>query len=637
MSQADVDKQSRLRRRYWPWVTGLAVLLGGVYFLSKPRVQPPTVRGGATEDSLGLARAALAHSTDLGTCRTALQQINTFLSQNPQGALSPVPREELKKGLGLDEEELGEIATPTYTALDGSYLEQCLLLRDGVQALQMRGGELSPLKRATAAFHWTMRQVRLEEHPFLLAPSSYVLRRGWGSSLERGLVFLELLRQVSPARELQGCLVYCPDDKTNSRLWACGVIVGGGSEIHLFDPRLGLPLPGLAGQGVATLRQAHKDPAVLGQLTVSDKRYDVTAEQAGRAELRLVCSLSSLAPRMELLQDKLLGAACPVRLAASAPDEFQRLRQAARAELGKEAVVLAWQEPLPGGPRDGAGLLRRFLPPEEGGCDKPNPEELPRKQQFAYSLQGTTIPSPFNDIQKFPPNAELGRRVHLLFRYPVLESVIDSSKPRTLILKGHFSKANRALVDEQDRLMRSLGQRSAAGELRGELDDWVNEMIRLYAEEARQARTNPAQVPEIRREIDEKWNKATALGLLFAEATAPTRLAQLRYLQGLSKQEEAERKQAWMESRKPGGVNPDEAKETRDTWVDALDNWEKFLQEYPADPACGAVRQLQARALAQLGRWQEAASAWETATFRSPLEKVAALYQAQQIRKANQK
>ena len=160
-------------------------------------------------------------------------------------------------------------------------------------------------------------------------------------------------------------------------------------------------------------------------------------------------------------------------------------------------------------------------------------------------------------------------------------------------------------------------------------------MVRLYA---KQARVNPALLPEIKHQIEEKWRNASALGLLFAEATAETRSAQLRYLQGLCKQEEAEIQQARLDLRQRGGGNAADAEEVRETWRDALSAWELFLQDHPTDPARGAVQQLRARALSQLGRWEEAAQTWESLdTPRQPLEKVAGLYQAKQIRKANPK
>jgi len=92
-----------------------------------------------------------------------------------------------------------------------------------------------------------MRQVSLEENSDRVPPA-FTLRRGWGSSLERALVFVELLRQVGTPDQLRGCLVYCPEKPSGlPRLWACGVVVDNGDDIYLFDPRLGLPVPAAGG------------------------------------------------------------------------------------------------------------------------------------------------------------------------------------------------------------------------------------------------------------------------------------------------------------------------------------------------------------------------------------------------------
>jgi hypothetical protein len=599
------------------------------------------------EDSLGQARQALGRETDLLTLRSALQQFNNHLAQNPgeQPSEPAQARQQKVQFLGLDEGEQNEIQGTTYTLLDGRYLEQCFLLRDSAQTLLGGLGPESPvplLERATAAFRWTVRQVRLEEpgyETFQAAPPTFVLRRGWGSALERGLVFLELLRQIGPPEQLQGCLVYCPGDKDAPRLWACGVVVEGG-PIHLFDPRLGLPIPGPEGKGVATLGQM-KDLQVLGQLTVNDShRYDVTAEQAARADLRLVCPLSALSPRMQLLQDRLLGPTFRVRLVVSPLDDLERLKKSARAELGRDMVVRAWQEQVPKKTRegeapvelDGAGLLRRFLAAEEGGSDPGLVRAgggiaLPRELQFYQSLlRWTTIPFPFNDPNRFPPFSELGGRIHHAFRKPVLDSIYDPGKPRNLILRGRFTKATPMLVEEQRALRDLLSQRQKAGNLSRDLAEWLDQVTPLYAQQQR-ARNNPAQLAVINQEIESKWGNAPALTLVFAAAMAGPRSAQLSYLLGLCKQDQAEIQQART------GTTADKA-EIANSWLDALSAWDRFLDEHPKDPASGAARQLRARALAGLDRREEAAAAWENlAPPLTPLEQVAGLYQAGQIRK----
>src|SRR5262249_5974566 len=82
------------------------------------------------------------------------------------------------------------------------------------------------------------------------------------------------------------------------------------AQLSLFAPRLGLPLPGPGGSGVATLAAVQKkDAPALAQLDFGpDARYDVTAEQAAGAEVHLAPPLSALAPRMQYLQEQLAPA-----------------------------------------------------------------------------------------------------------------------------------------------------------------------------------------------------------------------------------------------------------------------------------------------------------------------------------------
>src|SRR5262249_33105516 len=128
------------------------------------------------------------------------------------------------------------------------------------------------------------------------------------------------------------------------------------------------------GKGVATLAQVRGDPAVLGQLRFDDVSYDVTPEKAKNAEVVVYVPVTALSPRMRLLQDKLLRephwvdesgiaqpypAAVRVKLAEEEPGALASVRRAS----GGEAKY--W--------REGAGLLRTFVPREEGGTDEPGP------------------------------------------------------------------------------------------------------------------------------------------------------------------------------------------------------------------------------------------------------------------------
>ena len=95
------------------------------------------------------------------------------------------------------------------------------------------------------------------------------------------------------------------DEPGEPALWAVGVWIGG--EIYLFDPRLGLPLPGPQGQGIATLAQVVADDAILRQLDVEGTPYPVTAADARQAVALIEASPGYLARRMQVLQSRLAG------------------------------------------------------------------------------------------------------------------------------------------------------------------------------------------------------------------------------------------------------------------------------------------------------------------------------------------
>ena len=347
-------------------------------------------------------------------------------------------------------------------------------------------------------------------------PPQFALRRGSGTALERGLVFLDLLQQLGVADEdgetkaggetpsLHGCLILCHDKPDDAgRLWACGVVVGDGPDVYLFDPRLGMPLPGANGKGVATLSAVCKDPALLEQLnTGAEHKYDVTAEQARTAELRLVCSLSEMAPRMKFLEDKVLPP-IRVRLARDPEAELQLLEGVARKTEGAKPTVKVWPA--------GAALLRRFLPPDEGGADPVQPAlisrllpgfvdhtpdeqpvDMQRYQLFQLQLAPWDVMPPlFRNPNLFPINVGLGRRVRDGFMAPFVRLATDPQGPRDRMLRGEFDKAAKDLVDVGARMRQHQENRAEAGpaeELDNQAAKWAEKAGHAYADQLRRKR-----------------------------------------------------------------------------------------------------------------------------------------------------
>jgi hypothetical protein len=625
---------------------------------------------------LALARTMLAKQTDANTCRQAVEQLNSHLNEaadHAPGALSAGQKKQLQELFGLDRGDLAEVSNNRFTHLDSAYLETCFLLRDAARSLELTdigsGGKLvhqEPLERARLAFAWVMRQVRQSESGREPMPPAPVLRRGSGSSMERALVFLALLEQFGLEEEdsarLRGCLVTVPNER-GSLLWACGVAVGPApTSLHLFDPRLGLPVPGPKGEGIATLAQARSDPGVLGQLQLGgDLRYDVTPELAKKATLYFTPPLSALAPRMKLLQDRLLRdrqwhdqplpAAVRVRLAEDVDRALKVLRAAARASGGQDADVLGW--------KTGPGVLRRFLPKEEGGTDKgvtfqlrqlggfttdndPSAWALSRQRLFHLELAPWRFfPARFRDPTEFRPDIGVGQRLRTAFMLPFVSAVSDPESPRDLLLRGRFTRAATQLAQEEDRWLTAARRLAGARDLDRAVDEWV-----LLARNAQlaairaQGRPNQASAE---RQVELVWRQAEPVVTLLFGIVAEPRGAEVTYQLGLCHQERAERLQARVElARRAGGPGPTEPERVQ-AWERALSPWKEYIRGYDesrpestvARKWVASARRRRGEGLAALGKTSEAVAAWDPKApgAMTKLEKLAAAYLAKRLEK----
>ena len=142
---------------------------------------------GRQENYLATVRSTLARQNDLAACKTVVPQLNAHLERNKDHTPPAFPetKEMLRGQMGLKEDDLAEVASPTFTPLDAHHLESCFLLRDAARSLELatpggRGGKVkqTPLDRAELAFAWVVRQVRLQAPPpgsTAPAPPAFVL------------------------------------------------------------------------------------------------------------------------------------------------------------------------------------------------------------------------------------------------------------------------------------------------------------------------------------------------------------------------------------------------------------------------------------------------------------------------------
>jgi hypothetical protein len=124
---------------------------------------------------------------------------------------------------------------------------------------------------------------------------------GRGDALQRMRVFAHL------ARENSITVGWVSIDKNGSRgLALLGVPIG--EEVYLFEPRMGLPLPGPGGVGIATLRQTRDDESILRRAKLPG-RFDYCMESADleTAELLVDIEPLSVSKSMQVLEAKLTG------------------------------------------------------------------------------------------------------------------------------------------------------------------------------------------------------------------------------------------------------------------------------------------------------------------------------------------
>lgn len=587
------DEASRRKKKSLIWAgafltLALALLLVPLLGLHGTRL-PPTARqvrqtAPATDAPFEDALEALHKEPNPAAYRNVIARLNGIQSLTAE-RLPDSERRLVREDFHLDDGELAEVNSPKFTALDAYYLDQCFLLHDAARSLGV--DDRSPEERAGAGFQWVVRQVRLEEVDGPASPPLFVLRRGWGTARERSLVFLALLEQLG----LHGCMIVLPQGQA-PRDWVPGALADG--QIYLFDTRLGLPLP-----GSATFATVKNETDWLKPLSPApDLPYDVDFPQARQAQLQVACSLSALAPRMRRLQTRLEATNGP-RLAADPAALMEEFRNALQ-KSGLSEPVRVWGSSSAGD--DALRALRSFLSPTEGGSDRPKSGTL-RRARFNESLTPwKLLPSP---VERLPEGSDLGPRLRQGFAKPFLDLAYDPRMPHELMLRGRLDEAVAGFVEIRgtiERLRENVENEANPGRV---LETWIEEVRRAYAEWLRAQReadgknTPALQAAQLR--MNQLWEPKQAqkpIEILQAAAALP-RVVQVTYFLALAKQEMAERAQVmWArEGKKPQS----ELEELNQLWQTSADWWQKFLNDFPTDPAAASARLHLARALTAQG------------------------------------
>lgn len=200
--------------------------------------------------------------------------------------------------------QVEDLAAMGFSPPDGIDLRQAIWLRDASN--WAAGSTQDDLERASKIFDWVVRNVQLDtpyDDEAIRRQTWQTLLLGHGPAIDRTWLFMLMARQ-------QGLDVVMlaekgRDDETYKD-WLPALFHEG--ELYLFEPTLGLPLPGAGGKGIATLSQLAADASILKQLDLdADHRYENTPADLQNLIVRLEASPMYLSQRMALLESQLAG------------------------------------------------------------------------------------------------------------------------------------------------------------------------------------------------------------------------------------------------------------------------------------------------------------------------------------------
>ncbi|MFO0950187.1 MAG: hypothetical protein U0835_03360 [Isosphaeraceae bacterium] len=248
----------------------------------------------------------------------ATKNLNQYFSTTPASEYKlPGPARAFLQET-IAREQVDELESPTWARPDARHIEDCMLYQ-GI-ATRVAGVSGDDLTRVRRVFDWMVKQVQLVPPESLGSPGLKqaqarpfdVLLRGMaveagGSWSERGWLFLSLCRQLGLDA---GLVTYTPPQVQEPIVWCVAVLVD--DKPYLFDPRVGLPVPGPEGRPVATLDEALTDPWVLDQMDLPGQLpYYTTQGTLAASKTKIGIQIDSgtryFSPRMKLLQESLAG------------------------------------------------------------------------------------------------------------------------------------------------------------------------------------------------------------------------------------------------------------------------------------------------------------------------------------------
>jgi len=206
-----------------------------------------------------------------------------------------------------DDRLLNELSSETYLPYDGVFLREAVMTRNISD--HVCGDAANDLEMARRLFDWTVQNIDLDPEP---SDAKQVRAQmpwhsivfGHGRAIDRAWVFVLLARQ----QNLNIAILNVPqrqDRPNKTQLWCTALISGG--KLYLFDPAVGLPIPGPEADTVATLREVAADDRLLRQLDLEGSPYPISAEQLKNVDLYVEGGRQFLSNRMKNIQTRLTG------------------------------------------------------------------------------------------------------------------------------------------------------------------------------------------------------------------------------------------------------------------------------------------------------------------------------------------
>lgn len=198
-----------------------------------------------------------------------------------------------------------DLATLTFRPYEARLLQESIWLRD--ISNWARGNALDDLGIAQNLFDWTVRNIQLTTREELNGRHHrpwQALMYGRGTADERAWIFTLLARQQG----MPVVMLAYPDPENPEALkpWLPALLSKG--ELYLFDPQLGLPIPGPADQPVATLAAVRADDQLLRRLDLdAEHPYPVQAADLEHVVALVEASPLTLSKRAKLFEEELAG------------------------------------------------------------------------------------------------------------------------------------------------------------------------------------------------------------------------------------------------------------------------------------------------------------------------------------------